>query len=289
MFKQYLAAPLAAPLVCAVAVLSLAASALASAPASAAELKVPIATTSDPPKVSVLDGGDVVVVEAHEATIGEVIDAMRSRLKLTFSNTERVDLTAVVDGSRSGTISHILSWLIPNGGFVISYQDSRPGTIRRPAEITFLPGGNPSVGNAVETAAAPPVPQGQTSPSPAAGRPSGQLNVAGGPRRGGNATGTGSSGDTAAKPDVPDTGGQPEYHNVAQQLQAATANAQLEIERQAHDETGSAPAPRFLGGPENAANTSIEQQMQRAQALATNQLRALQDAFSAACRGRGVC
>lgn len=264
------------------------------APAKAADPQRAVAPpiASDPsPKVAVLDGGDLISVEAHDATVAEVIEVMGKRLKLSFANTERIDTTRIVNGTRIGSIQHILSWLVPLGGFVVYYQEEKtqpsdkPG---RPERIGFLDGGPANAG----------IPSGSTRESSKSGTTDAQKARAAAARGGaatvtpggrpagpGGAGDTGGGGDTTGKPDVADTGGIHQLLTVPEQLRASTVDAQREIDRQQNSPTGQGPSPAFLNGPNNVAASSLEQQMQRSQALATAQLQALRQALSAACSG----
>ena len=73
------------------------------------------------------------------------------------------------------------------------------------------------------------------------------------------------------KPDLPNSN-RSEIQSVAEQLRAATPAAQLEMQRQARSD---APPPEFLRSRSDAAQTTIQQQAERSQALAVEQLRAL--------------
>lgn len=262
-------------------------SAAALHPAGAAEVRPPIATSAEPEKVSVLDAGDFFSVQARNATVAEVLEVLKTRLKLTFVNTDRIDMARTVDGTRVGNIQHIMAWLVPNDGFVVFYEEEKPGKPGRPERIGFLQGGTPTAGL--------PSPDGAggkaAAPTDAAKNPKGGQQASAGAGAGAGGSATDSAATKAGKPDVADTGGRHENLTVPEQLAAATNYAQLEIERQANDPTGQSPAPGYQNGPGNVANTTLEQQMQRSQALATTQLEALQNAFRAACRGgiNGPC
>jgi hypothetical protein len=264
--------------------LVMAAQGLSSAAESPSLIAPPIATGTAPEKVAVLDGGgDLISLEAHQATVAEVIEVLKTRLNLAFSNTDRIDMTRIVDGTRVGNIQHILSWLVPSGGFVVYYQEqktasrSNPG---RPERVGFLDGG-PATAGAPSALAQDPSKQ-TAAGSQNAAKPG--PNGASAPASAGSNPNSG-KGDTTGKPNVADTGGIHQLLTVPEQLRAATVDAQLEIDRQQHDPTGQAPAPAFLNGPNNVAGTTLQQQMQRSQALATSQIQALQQALSAACRG----
>lgn len=253
----------------------------ATPPAHAAEAKPPIATSTAPEKVAVLDAGDFFSVEAHNATVAEVLDVLKKRLRLTFTNLDRIDLARVVDGTRVGNIQHIMAWLVPTGGFVVFYEEQKPGVPGRPERIGFLQGGTPTAGLAGQAPGAAASQAEADAKKAGTGRPQATASASGGGGAGATADGANKTG----KPDVGDTGGRHEYLTVPEQLAAATTNAQMNIDRQANDPTGQSPLPSFLNGSGNVANSTLEQQMQRSQALATAQLQALQNALRAACRG----
>ena len=269
-------------LISAVAALALGAAVCVSSttPPAAAEVKPPVATSTAPEKVAVLDAGDFFSVEAHNATVAEVLEVLKKRLRLTFTNADRIDLARVVDGTRVGNIQHIMAWLVPSGGFVVFYEEQKPGVPGRPERIGFLQGGTPTAGLPGQSPGAAAAQAEADAKKAGTVKPQATASASGG--------GAASAADVASKagkPDVPDTGGRHEYLTVPEQLAAATVNAQMDIDRQANDPTGQSPLPSFLNGSGNVANTTLEQQMQRTQALATAQLQALQSALRAACRG----
>ena len=246
-------------------------------------LDAPIAATRDEPNFAVLDAGDFLAVEARHATVAEAIDALASRLNLKVSNVEALGLSGRVDGAKRGDLKDILSWISPDVGFVITYEESRGSDPRRATAVTF--GGMRSASSGSSTpgpAAVPLAPQPQVSSSSPA--PSQRAT----PRQ---AAGEPSSAPTSdvGKPEIADTGGQPDDLNVAQHLYATSVASQLSLEQSAHDVTGQAATPPFLNGPGNSANSTIPQQMQRAQALATGQMRALRNALSTVCGGQAAC
>ena len=106
---------------------------LAAPPASAAP-------GAAPKKVVVIDDGDWVTVEAHQATLDEVLKAMAAELRITFGNTERLDLGRIVDGRRAGSIIHVMEWIVPAGGFIVLYREPKLGDAgpRRIRAIAFL-------------------------------------------------------------------------------------------------------------------------------------------------------
>jgi hypothetical protein len=234
-------------------------------------------------KVAVLDAGTFVTVEAHNATLGEVLDRMGERLKISFNNTDRVDLTRIVDGRTSGSLRDVMTWLVPNGGFVMLYEERKPGD-NRPAHVErigFVAWGTQTArpGEPSSRPAKPGVASAGV-PAPAARTPSGA-----GVTPGKAATQSADKSKEGSKPNIADTGGAGELKSVAEQLRSATTNAQLDVDRQAHDPTGQAPLPAFLQPQSDVSQTSLQQQAQRSQALAVEQLRALMGAYSAACKG----
>ena len=64
-----------------------------------------------------------------------------------------------------------------------------------------------------------------------------------------------------------------------------TPLAQYEVERSARDPDRQGAPPAFLAGSGNVAQTTLEQQAARSQALAVEQLRALMNAYGAVCQG----
>jgi hypothetical protein len=257
-----------------------------SAGARAAEPDSPI------DRVTVLDAGTFLVVEAHQAALGEVLEHLRARLDITFSNTERVDLTHIVDGRRIGSAFDIMKWLVPNHSFVLLYGEQKPNDPRRPRleRIGFLNIGTAATtgGTAPGSAVAAPsesIPGGVTAatrPASSGGvRPDSGLPAS----AGGGAEGPDLRTD-GSKPDLPSTP-MSEIKSVAEQLRAGTPDAQLEIERQARVPDRPGPPPEFLRPQSDAAQTTLQQQTERSQALAVEQLRTLMEAFKAACRSKG--
>jgi hypothetical protein len=254
---------------------------LAAHPAGAVESDAALAATPNAgQKVAVLDAGSAIRVEAENATVGEVLEALRTQLNITFFNMDRIDQSRVVSGSRFGSVNDVMAWLVPNGGFVIIYKEQERGESKplRAERIGFLEGGNPTPGlpNAPAPIAARPVEANGKSVSGAnrvtAVAPSAKRLF----RRPSKAD------QEAGKPDVPDSG-RSEIRSVAEQLRGATPLAQLDTERQANDPNR--PLPDFLRSYGDAAQTTLQQQQQRTQALAAEQLRGLIGALGAACRG----
>ena len=248
-------------------------------------------------RVAVLDAGTFVVVEAHHATLGEALAALGTRLGITLENTDRVDLARVVDGRRSGSLIEIVRWLAPDQNFVLLYEERRPNDPRPPRieRIGFLDTGKaPGEGTAAPRpmATAPPENMGRDAvvatpivPVPRAG---------GGPRSGAPAGGGGLGEDLRDDGSKPELSYTPmsEIKSVAEQLRAATPAAQLQIERDARAPDRIGAPPEFLRPQSDAAQTTLQQQAQRSQALAVEQLQALMEAFKAICRsakGGGPC
>jgi hypothetical protein len=232
------------------------------------------ASATDP--VSVLDAGTFLVVDAHTTPLGEVLDRLKNHLAATVAHADRLDLSRLIDGHKSGTLTEILQWLAPNAGFIIIYSDKNGG-VRRVEQIGFLPTG----------------PAEQTTSDARK-----QSSSAGGPAEAKNSVGDEavsirspttarvmSSFDTPeskGKPDLPYTK-KDEVKGVAQQLHSVLPETQLATERQANSPAPTA-TPDFLSSPNNVAQLSIQQQIERSQALATEQLRALIDAYKAVGR-----
>src|SRR5437867_433508 len=83
-------------------------------------------------RIAVLDAGTFLVLEVREAPLGEVLERMASRLRITFTNTERVDLSRVVDGRRLGSAFEVMRWLVPEHSFVLLYETRTAGDARPP-------------------------------------------------------------------------------------------------------------------------------------------------------------
>ena len=83
---------------------------------------------------------------------------------------------------------------------------------------------------------------------------------------------------TEGKPDLPNSN-RSEIQSVSEQLRTATPMAQQEVERQAHFDI---QPPAFLRSRSDAAQTTIQQQAERSQALAVEQLRALVNGLATA-------
>lgn len=88
----------------------------------------------------------------------------------------------------------------------------------------------------------------------------------------------------AGKPEIPSTP-KSEIKTVAEQLEAQTPTAQLAIEAAARNPSTQTAPPEFLAPHGDVAQLSLEQQMERSQALAMEQLRALMDAYRAVRQG----
>ena len=241
-------------------------------------------------RVTVLDAGTFLVVEAHGARLAEVLQHLETHLKITFANRERLDLSRIVDGRRVGTAFDVMRWLVPNHSFVLLYEERTSGDTRKPRleRIGFL-----NMGAAATTGGSAPVSAGAAPPE---GVPGGVTRATETALPGGVLPGSripDSGAGTAAGPDLRHDGSKPdmpstpmtEIKSVAEQLRAATPEAQLEIERHAHAPGLRGAPPEFLRPHSDAAQTTLQQQAERSQALAVEQLRALMDAFKSACQG----
>ncbi len=228
-------------------------------------------------KVVVLDAGSFVSVSADRATVGEVIAELSRRLGITFVGLEEIDTKQILDGTRIGPLKHVLRWIAADAGFLATYREGDKAG-QRAERVAFLPKGERGTPKAAPTpAAAQPSLPGQVAVAPFSfDRPATGRKV------------RPSADDVrAGKPDI-ESEERSEVQSVAEQLTAALPASQLERERQALDPTGEALQPPYLSGAGNAAGTTLEQQMQRSQALATAQLKALMGALKAACSG-GPC
>jgi hypothetical protein len=212
---------------------------------------------ASPQKVSVLDRGNFIIVEAQQATLREVVEVLGTQLKVTFFNTERIDLSRVVDGRRAGSMRYVLEWFIPGASFILLYEEQRPGSTKEPRldRIGFLESGSKEQRTAnTSIAVAPPLTNAFDTNVP---------NVN---------NGRGSGGDGGSlKLDLQDSR-QTEIKTVAEQLQAAAFNTKLAMENQAQAPNGAPPGFPRSG---DVAQLTLNQQIQRTQALAVEQLRAL--------------
>jgi hypothetical protein len=249
---------------------------LISAPARAAD-QDPVQAD----RVAVLDAGTFLRVEAHNATLGDVLDQLKAHLKLRVTNTQLLDLSRIVDGSKAGTPLEIVKWLAPGANFFIIYDEPDPWETkpRKLEQIGFL-----SPGTAVPPTAAEPGLGGQTGTVDA-------VAVTGSPvPHDGDAMASTSADnrDNELKPVVPSSTPKSEIMGVADQLRAATPEAQLAIEQQAHSSDPQTPLPGFLQSNQDVAQTTLQQQQERSQALAVEQLSALMEAYKAVNRGRAL-
>ena len=239
-------------------------------------------------RVAVLDAGSFIVVEVHEAPLGEVLDRLRERLGVTITNTDMLDLNRRIEGRRSAPVMEVMQWLVPDANVLLLYAAQRPDD-NRPARlerVTFFARGTaaPGIGINPDTLAARPggtqAPVGGAGAAVAAGRPGGvgtQENLR----------------TDGSKPE--DSGGSPaaaarstDGVAVADQLQAMSPSWQLQQQQNAYRVGTTEPPPNFLRPHNDVAQTTIEQQQQRSQALAVEQLRALMGAMRNACTGT-VC
>jgi hypothetical protein len=250
-----------------------------SAPARSAD---PGLETAD--RIAVLDAGTFLRVEAHNATLGEMLDRLKAHLKIEVSDSQILDLTRVVEGSKTGTPLEIMQWLAPGASFILIFDRPKPGEAKpgRLERIGFLGTGAAPPSAIASAAIGKPVdpievkPPQEATPSPSARSPA----------RGNGLQSTPSAADLAAgKPDIPSTP-KTEIKTVAEQLDAQTPTAQLAIEAAARNPGNQIAPPAFLAPQSDGAQLSIEQQMERSQALATEQLRALMEAYRAVRQGR---
>ncbi len=249
--------------------------------------------TSPAERVVVLDAGSFLLVEAHQATLGAVLDRLSTHLQITLSHTNRLDLSRTVHGHTTGTVFEVVQWLVPQTSFVLLYEARKPSDAKPPRlqRIHFLSTGTASDAVAAAPSEAPPA--GVHPPSNSNPVLTGLGTVPG--------SGTSLAGASALshptaqppqhqtvsdplKPNVPYTV-RSEIKNVAEQLQAATPAAQLAIDDLAHADDPLGPPPAFLQPHSDVAQTTLAQQAERAQALAVAQLRALMEAYEAACQG----
>jgi hypothetical protein len=237
-------------------------------------------------RIAVLDAGTFLRVEARKATLGEVIERLKAHLNIEVTGSQLVDLSHVVDGSKAGTPSEVIRWLAPDASFILIFGEPKrgepkPGKLER---IGFVSSGTATPTDIASAAMGKPVDPAQVKP---------ELGAAPVPRAVPAVTGRGSrpsaTDQAAGKPDIP-SAPKTEIKTIAEQLVAHTPQAQQAIEAAAHDPSGQSPPPEFLAPQSNAAILSVEQQMERTQALAVEQLRGLMKAFRAvgASPGQGA-
>ncbi len=235
-------------------------------------------------RVGILDAGTFLRVEAHNATLTEVLDQLKARLKIRVSNSELLDLSRSVDGSKTGTPLEVVQWLAPGASFILIYDEPTPGETkpRKLERIGFLSSGTavPSSGAAAPSAPPRESPTSTAGTATSVGLPKPQRGAA-------LSTNTASpSPDEELKPGVPPSTPKSEIMGVADQLRALAPETQLAIEQQAHSPDPQTPPPGFLQPNQDAAQTTLQQQQERSQALAVEQLRALMEAYAAVSRGR---
>jgi hypothetical protein len=253
-------------------------------------------------RVAVLDAGTFLRVEAHHATLGEVLDQLKARLKIRVTHSELLDLSRGVDGSKAGTPKEIVQWLAPGASFILIYDEPKPGQpkLQKLERIGFLSSGTAAPGTAAPGTAVPgtAVPPARV-PAGAASAPSvmASESLTGTVSTAASGGAPGSQGGTAAlstetanpneelKPAVPPSTPKSEVMGVADQLRALTPDAQLAIEQQAHATDPQTPPPGFLQPNQDAAQTTLQQQQERSQALAVEQLGALMKAYRAVGTG----
>jgi hypothetical protein len=235
-------------------------------------------------RMAVLDAGTFVVVEVHQAKLGEVLRYLASHLKAELSNADQLDLERVIDGRKTGSLSEVIRWLVPEGGFILISEPAKPGDPHplKLVRIGFLRPGDAMPSSIASAAVGKPgnpvqlAPREEAAPSPGA-----RSAVTGGRRQSRPLA----ADLDAGKPDIPSTP-KSEIKTIAEQLEAQTPTAQLAIEAAARDPSGEGPPPAFLAPQSDVAQLSLEQQMERSQALATEQLRALMEAYRAVRQNR---
>jgi hypothetical protein len=251
---------------------------LLTVPAGAAD---PVPTDAD--RVAILDAGTFLRIEAHGATLGEVLDRLKTQLNIRVTNSKILDLAHAVEGSMAGTPREIVDWLAPGASFILIFEPPKPGESEphKLERIGFLGPGNakpsPAGGSRAAGSAAPPAPA-STNPR--------SVTVTRLPNSGQSAATVTALGDRTKgglKPDSPPSAPNSEIKGVAEQLQAGTPEAQLAIEQHAHSPDPQTPPPGFLQPNQDVAETTLQQQQERSQALAVEQLRALMGAYQSAC------
>jgi hypothetical protein len=235
-------------------------------------------------RVGILDAGTFLRVEAHNATLTEVLDRLKPRLKIRVTNSELLDLSRRVNGSKTGTALEVVQWMAPGASFILIYDGPKPGETkpRKLERIGFLSSGTavPSTGAAAPSAPAPESPTSAASTTTSVGLPKPQRGAA-------VPTNTASpSPDEKLKPGVPPSTPKSEIMGVADQLRALTPETQLAIEQQARSPDPQTPSPGFLQPNQDAAQTTLQQQQERSQPLAVEQLRTLMEAYAAVSRAR---
>ena len=219
-----------------------------------------LADTREPAdRVTVLNAGTFLILEVHQTKLGDVLNRLAAHLKAELFNTDRLNLERIIDGRKRGSLEEVLRWLVRDGGFIIISEEPKPGDPR------------------------PPKLAGSTDRSKI--RDALRSVCCGA----GEAIGPGdwakAKADIAAgKPDIPSTSAS-EIMNIAEQLEAQTPKAQQAVEAAAHDPTGQSPIPAFLTPQGDTAQLSLQQQIERSQALAVEQLGQLMQAYKTVCRG----
>jgi hypothetical protein len=234
-------------------------------------------------RVAVLDAGTFLVVEVHQAKLGEVLQRLAIHLNVELFNTAQLDLDRVIDGRKRGSLSEVIRWLVPEGGFILISEQPKPGDPHPPklVRIGFLRPGAAVPSAIAGAAVGKPVdltevkPRQEATPSPSTRSAATKVKRQSVPP---------AADLDAGKPDIPSTP-KSEIKTVAEQLEAQTPLAQLGIEAAARDPSGQSPPPSFLAPQSDVAQLSLEQQMERSQALATEQLGALIQAYKSARQG----
>lgn len=258
---------------------------------AAALLALPVCGATAADKVVISETGTRVTVEAHNARLSEVLDRMKETLKLKFTYTDRVELDRVVEGRTSGSLREVMAWLVPNGGFMLHYDDeanatratrisfmgaSKGGGAARPATAArsgSTPGSAQST--PIVTSAPPPV----TPVTPTAVEPTHSPEPT-----------------TAANQPTPAPAGgisNDAIVSVADQLRAST-QAQMGNAAASGGSGGSGGAssgPAFMQSQGGGSQGTLQEQAARSQQLAIQQLQALMNAYKAACTGNpnGPC
>jgi hypothetical protein len=218
-------------------------------------------------RVSALEARSFISIEARQATVGEVLATMQSQLKVTFSDSDRIDLYRVVDGQKSGSMKSVLQWLVPNGSFVLIYEEQSAGSIkeRRVERVAFLGSGN----KGARVGGKPAVPASAVEENEREFDAPNVLARSVRVRAANRNEGRSDISLQGAKPEFPNNW-QSEIRSVAAQLQAA-ASSQLATE--ANNWASASPAD--FRSNSDVAQLTLNQETQRAQALAVEQLRAL--------------
>lgn len=194
----------------------------------------------------------VVKVE-DSVSVDQILQQMQSHLRVPFINIRQIDLTRRVSGERSGSVKRIMEWLVPTGGFVLSYH--APAKLIAEdsdiTQITFVAGAGPSFNPAMASSLA-------ISPAPAVAPSNGTRSSVG-----------------------------------TQRAQTDDTSQNVALPRGNDNPVPATRPLSSPGGVATGASTqqTAQQQLQRTQASATSQVQALLAAFRAACVGapNGIC